>query len=132
MPIVLGTVVVVIFGLMPASLMSVMQAAAVPMLTSPVVVPPVDPAMAKADPEAFKARPAEPVQLHAGTDGRMNAGRSECRRQVCRRKARAPRQRQGCRAERQGRRGKGKGAAPNTRALPHHPGQGFDTSNDQE
>ena len=34
-PIVLGTVVVVIFGLMPDSLMGVMQAAAVPMLPNP-------------------------------------------------------------------------------------------------
>ena len=33
MPIVLGTIVVVIFGFMPDSLMGVMQAAAVPMLT---------------------------------------------------------------------------------------------------
>ena len=32
----IGTIVVVIFGIMPASLMSVMQAAAVPMLTTPV------------------------------------------------------------------------------------------------
>ena len=39
-PIVLGTIVVVIFGIAPDSLMSVMQAAAVPMLTSPVNVPP--------------------------------------------------------------------------------------------
>jgi NADH-quinone oxidoreductase subunit N len=38
-PIVLGAAVVVVFGLMPESLMTVMQAAAVPMLTSPVVVP---------------------------------------------------------------------------------------------
>jgi NADH-quinone oxidoreductase subunit N len=36
LPIVLGTFVVVIFGVMPDSLMSVMQAAAVPMLTDPV------------------------------------------------------------------------------------------------
>ena len=39
-PIVLGTIVVVLFGIMPDSLMSVMQAAAVPMLTKPVIVPP--------------------------------------------------------------------------------------------
>ncbi len=39
-PIVLGTIVVVIFGVMPASLMNVMQAGAVPMLTDPVDVPP--------------------------------------------------------------------------------------------
>ena len=38
-PIVLGTIVVVIFGIMPDSLMSVMQAAAVPMLTKPIDVP---------------------------------------------------------------------------------------------
>jgi NADH-quinone oxidoreductase subunit N len=38
-PIVLGTIVVVIFGISPGSLMSVMQAAAVPMLTKPVTVP---------------------------------------------------------------------------------------------
>jgi NADH-quinone oxidoreductase subunit N len=59
-PIVMGTVVVVIFGLMPASLMSVMQAAAVPMLTSQVHVPPADPATAKANPEALKAQRAAP------------------------------------------------------------------------
>jgi NADH-quinone oxidoreductase subunit N len=39
MPIVLGTIVVVLFGIMPQSLMSVMQAAAVPMLTDPVKSP---------------------------------------------------------------------------------------------
>ncbi len=59
-PIVLGTIVVVVFGLMPDSLMSVMQAAAVPMLTSPVIVPPTNPDMAKANPEAFKALPPAP------------------------------------------------------------------------
>ena len=37
MPIVLGTVVVLVFGLMPQSLMSMMQAAAVPMLTKAIV-----------------------------------------------------------------------------------------------
>ena len=41
-PIVLGTIVVVVFGIMPDSLMSVMQAAAVPMLTKPVDVPKLD------------------------------------------------------------------------------------------
>jgi NADH-quinone oxidoreductase subunit N len=60
-PIVMGTVVVVIFGLMPASLMSVMQAAAVPMLTSPVSLPRVDPAALKANPNAPKASPPVPV-----------------------------------------------------------------------
>ena len=48
MPIVLGTIVVVIFGIMPASLMSVMQAAAVPMLTTPIEVPKANDAMIKA------------------------------------------------------------------------------------
>ncbi len=38
-PIVLGAIVVVIFGVMPGSLMSIMQAAAVPMLTQPVEIP---------------------------------------------------------------------------------------------
>ena len=46
-PIVVGTVVVVFFGLVPQSLMSVMQAAAVPMLTQPVVC-------AQDRPEAFE------------------------------------------------------------------------------
>jgi NADH-quinone oxidoreductase subunit N len=41
-PIVLGTIVVVLFGIVPDSLMNVMQAAAVPMLTSPVIVPQLD------------------------------------------------------------------------------------------
>jgi NADH-quinone oxidoreductase subunit N len=36
LPIVIGTIVVTLFGLMPDSLIGVMQAAAVPMLTSPV------------------------------------------------------------------------------------------------
>ncbi len=38
-PIVLGAIVVVIFGVMPGSLMSIMEAAAVPMLTQPVEIP---------------------------------------------------------------------------------------------
>src|SRR5262249_17144794 len=42
-PIVVGTIVVVVFGIMPGSLMSVMQAAAMPMLTDPVKTPPIDP-----------------------------------------------------------------------------------------
>ncbi len=49
-PIILGTVVVVIFGLMPAPLMSVMQGAAVPMLTSPVVTRSTGRTVAKARP----------------------------------------------------------------------------------
>jgi NADH-quinone oxidoreductase subunit N len=74
-PIVLGTVVVVIFGLMPASLMSVMQAAALPMLTSPVVVPPSDPSMLKANPEAFKAKPPEtPVTYTTKQMAKMKGG----------------------------------------------------------
>jgi NADH-quinone oxidoreductase subunit N len=48
LPIVMGTIVVTVFGLMPASLMSVMQAAAVPMLTAPVKTPKIDPATAAA------------------------------------------------------------------------------------
>ena len=50
-PIVLGTIVVVIFGLMPGSLMSVMQAAAVPMLTQPVTIPPIDAKLLKPRPK---------------------------------------------------------------------------------
>jgi NADH-quinone oxidoreductase subunit N len=57
-PIVLGTIVVVIFGIMPGSLMSVMQAAAMPMLTDPVKTPPPIP------PGSLKPRP--PVQLPPG------------------------------------------------------------------
>ena len=41
-PILLGTIVVVIFGLLPQSLMSMMRAAAVPMLTDRIVVPPIN------------------------------------------------------------------------------------------
>jgi NADH-quinone oxidoreductase subunit N len=62
-PIVMGTVVVVIFGLMPASLMSVMQAAAVPMLTSPVLVPVGHRALAKANSEASNAVPFVPRRI---------------------------------------------------------------------
>jgi NADH-quinone oxidoreductase subunit N len=66
-PIVLGTVVVTVFGLMPASLMSMMQGAAVPMLTSPAFVPPGDPAVTQArpvppQPAASLAPPAAPGQ----------------------------------------------------------------------
>jgi hypothetical protein len=42
-PIVLGAIVVVIFGVMPGSLMSIMEAAAEPMLTQPIEVPKLDP-----------------------------------------------------------------------------------------
>jgi len=58
LPIVLGTIVVVIFGVMPESLMSVMQAAAVPMLTDPVALPP------PIDPASLKPRP--PHQIPPG------------------------------------------------------------------
>ena len=64
-PIVLGTIVVVIFGIMPDSLMSVMQAAAVPMLTKPIDVP-VDSVYSKpsASPPKKVAAPAPtPEQL---------------------------------------------------------------------
>jgi NADH-quinone oxidoreductase subunit N len=64
-PIVLGTIVVVIFGIMPDSLMSVMQAAAVPMLTKPIDVP-VDSVYSKpsASPRKKVAAPAPtPEQL---------------------------------------------------------------------
>ena len=62
LPIVLGTVVVLVFGIMPGSLMSVMQAAAVPMLTDPVKAPPIDPATANA-----RARPAPGADPAAGS-----------------------------------------------------------------
>jgi NADH-quinone oxidoreductase subunit N len=68
-PIVLGTVVVIVFGLMPSSLMSVMQAAAVPMLTDSVKPPPVDPAVAHARPAPkpvpLPARPERPLAPQA-------------------------------------------------------------------
>jgi NADH-quinone oxidoreductase subunit N len=57
-PIVIGTAVVVLFGLVPDWPMGMMQAAAVPMLTTPAVVPPIDPAVLK--------RPRQPVQLPPG------------------------------------------------------------------
>jgi NADH-quinone oxidoreductase subunit N len=57
-PIVLGTIVVIVFGVMPGSLMSVMQAAAMPMLTDPVKTPPPIP------PGSLKPRP--PVTLPPG------------------------------------------------------------------
>jgi len=58
LPIVLATIVVVVFGIMPGSLMSVMQAAAVPMLTDPVPLPPPIP------PSSLKPRP--PHQIPPG------------------------------------------------------------------
>jgi NADH-quinone oxidoreductase subunit N len=72
MPIVLGTVVVVLFGLMPSSLMNVMQAAAFPMLTSPVLLPPSDPAMAKARP-VLPRPPVAPGQMNQMNDLRKVA-----------------------------------------------------------
>jgi NADH-quinone oxidoreductase subunit N len=54
----LGTAVVVIFGLLPEWPMAMMQAAAVPMLTTPVTIPPIDPAVMK------RTRP--PVQIPPG------------------------------------------------------------------
>jgi NADH:ubiquinone oxidoreductase subunit 5 (subunit L)/multisubunit Na+/H+ antiporter MnhA subunit len=52
-PIVLGTIVVVLFGIVPDSLISIMRSAAVTMLTKPVIVPAFDM-------EGLKARP-QPV-----------------------------------------------------------------------
>ena len=76
LPIVLGTAVVVVFGLMPASLMSVMQAAAFPMLTSPVLLPPIDPATAKARPPAPTPVPS-PRRLAPGQAPQMkNMGKA--------------------------------------------------------
>ena len=50
-PIVAGTLVVVVFGLVPQWLMGVMQAAAVPMLTQPVTIPPIDVKLLKPRPK---------------------------------------------------------------------------------
>jgi len=61
-PIVLGTIVVVIFGVMPGALMNVMQAAAVPMLTDPVNVPPLPPITPRPVPD----RPGGPPTYKAG------------------------------------------------------------------
>ncbi len=74
-PIVLGTVVVVVFGLMPASLMSMMQGAAVPMLTSPVVTPPVDPATAKVRPAPKPAFIPVPGRVCGATDATEEHGK---------------------------------------------------------
>jgi NADH-quinone oxidoreductase subunit N len=60
LPIVLATAVVVLFGVLPDSLMSVMQAAASPMLTEPATIPPIDPARIRAAADAAKARPPAP------------------------------------------------------------------------
>jgi NADH-quinone oxidoreductase subunit N len=57
-PIVLGTVVVTVFGIMPGPLVSVMQAAAVPMLTDPVKPRSVDPALKVARPALPATGPA--------------------------------------------------------------------------
>jgi NADH-quinone oxidoreductase subunit N len=104
-PIVMGTVVVVIFGLMPASLMSVMQAAAVPMLTSPVHLPPPDPATAKANPEALEARRAELATIYSQEQPeKMRASAAAIGRGSLNARGAAP---------------KGKGAAPmGTRTAP--------------
>ena len=50
-PIVAGTLVVVALGLVPQWLMGVMQAAAVPMLTQPVTIPPIDVKLLKPRPK---------------------------------------------------------------------------------
>ena len=105
-PIVMGTVVVVIFGLMPASLMSVMQAAAVPMLTSSVHVPPPDPATAKANPAALKAlRAAPPTTYTPEQLEKMKA--SAMGRGMLKARGAAPKGKGGAAP-------KGKGAAPST------------------
>jgi NADH-quinone oxidoreductase subunit N len=70
LPIVLGTVVVVVFGIMPGSLLSVMQAAAVPMLTDPIKPPAVDPATAFARPPASVA----PTPAPEPTKGTLQKG----------------------------------------------------------
>ncbi len=61
-PIVLGTVVVVIFGILPDYLMGVMQAAAVPMLTNPLAAPKMNDEFSKPRPGQAIPRPA-PVVL---------------------------------------------------------------------
>jgi NADH-quinone oxidoreductase subunit N len=53
-PIVLGTIVVVLFGIVPDSLVSVMRSAAVTMLTKPVIVPAFDT-------EGLKPRPPQVI-----------------------------------------------------------------------
>jgi NADH-quinone oxidoreductase subunit N len=79
LPIVLGTAVVVIFGVMPDSLMNVMQAAASTMLTDPVRLPPPDAAEAaflkptSPPPGAPKAQPAARPQYSAEQIKRMRA-----------------------------------------------------------
>ena len=67
----LGTVVVVVFGLMPASLMSMMQGAAVPMLSTPVAAPPADPATANFRPPLPK--PAFTPSSMSGPPPQMKA-----------------------------------------------------------
>ena len=102
-PIVLGTVVVVVFGLMPASLMSMMQGAAVPMLTDPAVTPPPDPATAKARPRSLNPRFAAPSG-HPGT----GAAKERAAGQGAVPKGKGAAQRKRCQPQ-------GKGAAPTTK-----------------
>ena len=83
----LATAVVVIFGVMPESLINVMQAAAAPMLTDPVTLPPPDAREAaflkptKPAPAATQAQPPvrpgySPAQQKR-MRGTINAGQSE-------------------------------------------------------
>jgi NADH-quinone oxidoreductase subunit N len=58
-PIFLGTIVVVLFGIVPDSLVSVMQSAAVTMLTKPVIVPPAF------NTEGLKPRPPQVIPENA-------------------------------------------------------------------
>jgi NADH-quinone oxidoreductase subunit N len=87
LPIVLGTIVVAVFGLMPESLIGVMQAASVPMLTSPVRVPFSErmSAMEKASPNrtkpAFKSVPYTEAQLKAMRAG-QGSGNAPAKKQA--------------------------------------------------
>jgi NADH-quinone oxidoreductase subunit N len=110
-PIVLGTIVVVIFGLMPASLMGVMQAAAQPMLTSPVVVPPSNPTMTRANPEAFKAKPPEAPVTYSPEQMAKSSMKSGANTGTPAKGKGAPAKGKGAAAKGKGAAAKGKGAA---------------------
>jgi hypothetical protein len=73
LPIVLGTIVVILFGIMPNSLMSMMQAASVTMLTDPPKLP--ESALTSAPPVARPAVPSAPAAESTAKVGSPQGGR---------------------------------------------------------
>ncbi len=109
-PIVLGAVVVVLAGVMPGSLMSIMEDAALPMLTQPVEVPPQN--LPKNMPQRPKpVIPKDAVILGPQTGPGPGPGASQ-------KKAYTDQEKEAMKARGAGGRGGGGGGAPGKKAAP--------------